>query len=235
MSGLDIEKAWHPASGQYRLAHSLLQGMTELNTLFPNRSQGPQEGSVGDLAHQAEGSGSDHNPNVAGVVRAWDIDVTGNDFDPHVLANYLQALMAKHFKMFGMFGYVIFDHHITGWSPWAQWQLYTEHDPHTEHIHVSVGRDSSEYDDMTPWNLASAFQTPVVPTHPHSVSKFLTDGAQPMLLQNSKTKVAMYVLAKGAVFVQTADYNSLKAAGVPTAEISDDLFGKIAALQGGAR
>jgi len=234
MSGLDIEKAWHPATGNPRLAHCILQGMSELNTLFPNRSQGAQEGTESDPAHQAQGSASDHNPNAAGVVRAWDIDVTGNDFDPHALANFLQSLMAKHFKMFGSTGYVIFDHHITTWEPWAQWVAYTGSDPHTGHIHVSCGSLPAEYDDMTPWNLASAFQAPVPATHPNSISKMI-EGEGPMLVQSAKTKVGMLVLPKGAAFVSDTDFNALKAAGVPAAMISDDLFSKIAALQGGAR
>lgn len=155
---VDLERAWHPASGQFRLAHSILQGMSELNTLFPHRAQGPQEGTVGDTTHRAEGSGSDHNPNAAGVVRAWDIDVTGHDFDAQVLADYLALLMRNHFEMFGTRGYVIYNRRITPWSPWATpWVAYTGSDPHDRHIHLSVGSQPAEYDFTGSWNLASAF------------------------------------------------------------------------------
>lgn len=158
----DLERAWHPASGQFRLAHSILQGMSELNALFPRRSQGPQEGTVGDTTHRAEGSGSDHNPNDVGVVRAWDIDVTGNDFNAQTLANYLALLMRNHFKMFGTKGYVIYNRGITPWSPWAApWMPYTGSDPHNRHIHLSVGSLPVEYDFTGAWNLASAFRAPV--------------------------------------------------------------------------
>lgn len=154
----DLERAWHPASGQFRLAHSLLQGMSELNSLFPHRAQGAQEGTVGDTTHRAEGSGSDHNPNSAGVVRAWDIDVTGHDFDANILANYLAGLMQRNFKMFGSRGYVIYNRRITSWSPWAAWTYYNGSDPHDRHIHLSVGSLPAEYDFTGTWNLASAFQ-----------------------------------------------------------------------------
>jgi hypothetical protein len=153
----DLERAWHPAQGQFRLAHSLLQGMAELNALYPHRSQGAQEGTVGDTAHRAEGSGSDHNPDANGVVRAWDIDCTGGDFDAQRLANYLQSQMAGNpgLAFFGSRGYVIFNRRITTWTPWGAWVPYYGSDPHTQHIHISVGAQQSEYDSVQHWGLAA--------------------------------------------------------------------------------
>jgi len=157
----DLERAWHPATGSLRLAHSLLRGMSELNALFPQRPQGAQEGTIGDATHRAEGTGSDHNPNVAGVVRAWDIDCTPGvvPFDPQVLANRLAAMMRTpdRYNFFGSRGYVIFNRRITAWDPWGSWVAYTGTDPHTHHIHISVGANASEYDDIEPWDLAAVF------------------------------------------------------------------------------
>jgi hypothetical protein len=173
----DLERAWHPASPDsrgLRLAHSLIQGMTELNALFPNRPQGAQEGTIGDAAHRAEGTGSDHNPNAAGVVRAWDIDCTaGVPFNPALLANYLAAMMRtqNRYNFFGSVGYVIYNWRITAWTPWGAWVPYDGSDPHIKHIHVSVGANPAEYDDTEPWNLAAVFgekptSTPATPITP---------------------------------------------------------------------
>lgn len=158
---LDLEQAWHPwnpDSRGLRLAHALAQGMSELNALFPHRPQGGQEGSIGDAAHRSEGTGSDHNPNAAGVVRAWDIDCTpGAPFDPQKLANALAAMMRTpgKYNFFGSKGYVIYNRRITSWSPWGSWVPYSGKDPHTGHIHLSVGANPGEYDDVEPWNLAA--------------------------------------------------------------------------------
>lgn len=173
----DLERAWHPATGNTRLAHSLIQGMSELNALFPGRPQGPQEGTIGDSRHQAEPT-SDHNPNAAGVVRAWDIDCTiGVPFDPQKLANTLAAMMQTpdRYNFFGSKGYVIYNRRITSWNPWGVWTPYYGSDPHTQHIHVSVGQLPAEYDDTEPWNLATGLgvtpqpapvPTPVLPAQP---------------------------------------------------------------------
>jgi hypothetical protein len=131
--------------------------MDELNMLFPNRPQGPQEGTIGDSAHQAEPT-SDHNPNAVGVVRAWDIQVIGAPFDGQALANHLADAMRNHsLPFFGSEGYVIFNRQITAWQPWGIWSPYNGGDPHTEHIHVSAGKLETEYDNETSWNLAAAF------------------------------------------------------------------------------
>lgn len=181
----DLERAWHPASGTPRLAHSLLQGMKELNALFPLRPQGAQEGTLGDATHRAEGTGSDHNPNAAGVVRAWDIDCTPGvvPFDPQVLANRLAAMMrtANQYNFFGSRGYVIYNRRITAWNPWGSWVPYTGADPHTHHIHLSVGANAAEYDDAEAWNLAAAFPKPAPKPAPNPATKPVLPPVQPVI------------------------------------------------------
>ncbi|MEO6089551.1 MAG: hypothetical protein ABIQ18_41235, partial [Umezawaea sp.] len=55
----------------WRVANSLQTLLAQLNAAAPGRSK-VSDGSIGDPNHQAEGSGSDHNPDAAGVVCARD-------------------------------------------------------------------------------------------------------------------------------------------------------------------
>lgn len=174
----DLEHAWHPSAGNPRLAHCLLEGMAELNALYPQRPQGPQEGTIGDTNHLSEGwQNSDHNPWVVdaqgqGVVRAWDIQVLNAPFNAQALADHLASLMRGRAKFFGSRGYVIYNGRITAWQPWATWQPYTGPDPHREHIHVSVGTGQDEYDNTTSWGLAAlAHPAPPPPVRPITVDE----------------------------------------------------------------
>lgn len=177
----DIERAWHPAGGNPRIAHSLLQGMNELNALYPNRPQGAQEGTIGDTNHLSEGwTASDHNPwvtdsNGCGVVRAWDIQTEGAPFDAQKLADHLAAIMRAQYKFFGSVGYVIYNRRITSWQPWGVWQPYTGSDPHDRHIHVSLGLFQAEYDSALSWDLAAAFSAEPVPTPASGPATPVTD------------------------------------------------------------
>lgn len=238
----DLERAWHPSvadSRGLRLAHSLIRGMTELNALFPNRPQGAQEGTIGDATHRAEGTGSDHNPDAAGVVRAWDIDCTaGAPFDPQTLANHLAAMMRTvgRYNLFGSRGYVIFNHRITAWSPWGAWAPYSGTDPHTQHIHVSVGALPSEYDDVETWNLATAFPAvqpvpqpapaPKPTPRPQPVTLPLPESGQlfvRFLTGGHNNPAAVYRLCGSQLlYISAADYAAL---GRPPVRVLDALSG----------
>jgi len=122
--------------------------MSQVNAMAPNRSRA-SDGWIGDPTHQAEGSGSDHNPRGdTGAVCARDIthDPAGG-LDAGVLAEKLAASRDPRIK------YLIYNGRILdsrpGFSPWT-WQRYGGDNPHTSHLHVSVHGD---YDNPRAWIL----------------------------------------------------------------------------------
>jgi hypothetical protein len=134
----------------WRTATSLLVLRDQLNAAFPNRSKA-SDGFIGDTAHAA--SASDHNPNAAGVVCAFDITHDpANGLDAHALADSLITNRHPDLK------YVISNRRIAGaWSYW-RWTAYAGTDPHDTHIHISVGvgedgQSTPPYDDETKWDI----------------------------------------------------------------------------------
>lgn len=138
----------------WRLAKSLEVLRNQINEAYPNRSKA-SDGTIGDPNHQAEGSGSDHNPNRAGVVCAFDIthdpangvdidklsDALADSRDPRIkylIANSLILVPADY-----------------GWK----WVTYTGSNPHTSHLHVSVYGD---YDDQSNWNIGKRGEEPMI-------------------------------------------------------------------------
>lgn len=157
----------------WRLAQSLDTLRDELNARWPDRDKS-SDGGIGDKAHAAQGSASDHNPwiidNVGrGVVRAYDIDV---DLDGSNDGNGGQALddLREHLRALGEagdprlqdHGYVISNGQIASEKSRWQWVPHTK-DPHFDHIHVSVARNQAGYDDTSAW-LESA--SPIPTQHP---------------------------------------------------------------------
>lgn len=134
----------------WRLAGSLVRLRDQVNAYAPNRSRA-SDGTIGDPAHAS--SASDHNPNGAGVVCAFDIthDPAGG-LDAHALANHLIANRNSQLK------YVISNSRIAGaWTGW-QWAAYNGSNPHDHHIHVSVGvgddgASQPPYDGTQDWNI----------------------------------------------------------------------------------
>lgn len=134
----------------WRLAYSLDTLRSQVNEAYPNRSKA-SDGTIGDIAHQAEAS--DHNPNSAGVVCAFDItNSPETGFDAHSLADRLLEVRHPDLK------YIISNRRIAGaWSGW-RWEPYGGSDPHDRHIHISVGvgpdgRSVQPYDDTIKWNV----------------------------------------------------------------------------------
>jgi hypothetical protein len=149
----------------WRVAVSLLGLRREVNAQWPNRSDAA-DGFIGDAAHIAQGSASDHNPWIIdahgiGVVRAFDI--TADGIDAPALAEHLRQLGAAGDRRLADHGYVIFNGQITSaFSAWT-WTIY-HGDPHTSHIHVSVARDPA-YDDESSWGVAQLSEpAPPAPT-----------------------------------------------------------------------
>lgn len=100
---------------------------------------------------------SDHDPNLHGVVCAIDI-MAGHGLDLHALSREIVA--SRHPEC----AYVIYNRQIASRNTGWEWVPYTGKNPHTDHIHVSVGNGKDGYkeppydstrrwlkeDDMTP-------------------------------------------------------------------------------------
>lgn len=141
----------------WRLARSLERLRDQINAKAPNRSKA-SDGTIGDAAHQAEGTGSDHNPNAAGVVCAMDITHDpGGGLDAGQLAQSLVDSRDARIK------YIIFNGRTVdvrwGWY----WQAYNGSNPHTKHVHVSVWNN---YDDTRDWSVGGSSSPAPAPSKP---------------------------------------------------------------------
>jgi len=143
-----------------RLAESLVVLRDQVNAAWPNRNTA-SDGWIGDPAHQA--TPSDHNPNAQGVVCA--LDITNDPAGPTAQHLFDAILSAPQVDC----KYIIANSQIAsrarGWTV----RTYTG-DPHTSHIHVSVGvgpdgqSAPGTYDDPTPWYINPPGSTPVTTT-----------------------------------------------------------------------
>jgi hypothetical protein len=139
----------------WRLAKSLVVLRSEVDAAAPGRSTA-SDGTIGDDDHQ--GTASDHNPNGAGVVCA--IDFT---HDPDSGADMHR--FAEHIKRDNNIAvkYVIWNRRI--WSKARNgegWRAYSGSNPHTRHMHVSVGvgpdgQSTGPYDNTSPWGIEETF------------------------------------------------------------------------------
>jgi hypothetical protein len=155
----------------WHLAGSLVSLKAAVDAHWPGRDK-RSDGGIGNAAHQAEGSASDHNPWLGHAVRAYDFTATqpGTGIvgvDGAWLAEMLRiAGQTGDDRLAGRSGdvndngYVIYDHHITA-PDFSRWVPYDGQDPHTTHVHVSVTRDAAGYEDGRPWPFIAA-----APQHP---------------------------------------------------------------------
>jgi hypothetical protein len=136
-----------------RPAKCLLTLRDQVDDKYPGRAKG-SDGMIGDAAHQAEGSASDHNPwfrdsQGRGVVTA--IDITHDPAHGLVIA-HLAAALAK--SRDHRIKYIITNRRILDsrpdFNPWV-WMPYSGSDPHTGHLHLSVVTTQSRYDATRPW------------------------------------------------------------------------------------
>ena len=124
----------------WRLANSLVTLRNQVNRAYPYRSKA-SDGTIGDAAHA--GTVSDHNPNSAGVVTAFDITHDpANGLDIAQLSQTLADTRDNRIK------YIIRNRQILIPPNWG-WQIYSGSDPHTNHLHISV----TSYDDAREWQL----------------------------------------------------------------------------------
>ncbi|MBB4935639.1 hypothetical protein F4561_006548 [Lipingzhangella halophila] len=135
----------------WRLARSLERLRDEVRQVAP----GTTVWTIGDAAHRA--SASDHNPNASGVVCA--IDVVGD-------AGLDLAGLAEQVRTGGhpAAKYVIYDRRIASRAHGWTWRHYSGSNPHSTHVHVSVGRgpdgsSTGPYDDTSSWGISSGGAT----------------------------------------------------------------------------
>lgn len=130
----------------WRPARSLQVLRAQINALAPNRSKS-SDGLLGNEEHAARKS--DHNPNEAGVVTAFDVthDPAGG-MDGRWLADALVASRDRRLK------YIIYARQIISskQQPWI-WRPYNGTNAHLKHVHISVDADPALYDDESPWSL----------------------------------------------------------------------------------
>lgn len=171
----------------WRVARSLDALRDEIDAVAPRRSK-RSDGTIGDAAHAA--SDSDHNPNDQDVVTARDFTHDpGSGADMHRISRQIVAKLPKALK------YVIWNKQIWSRARASEgWRRYSGSNPHTTHMHVSVGRgpdghSTGPYDDTAAWGVLATGGTvprPSVPSRPDSIEEILM--ALPTIRDNSAPK-----------------------------------------------
>lgn len=108
--------------------------LDEATRLWPTRNRA-SDGICGDASHQARRS--DHN-----LGNAWDLT---HDPAAGVDCNQLAEQMIHDPRV----TYVIWNRRIYNRSVASRWRTYTGSNPHTHHMHVSIGAASRG--DVRPW------------------------------------------------------------------------------------
>lgn len=126
-----------------RLADSLVTLRDEIWSRWPKTTVWDK----GDPAHAA--TWSDHNPNSKGVICAIDVLANGGMSLPW-FAKTIVRVNPPALK------YVIWNRSI--WFPGYDWSEYNGSNPHSTHVHASVGwgpdgRSTGPYDDTTAWGI----------------------------------------------------------------------------------
>ncbi|MFZ1885471.1 MAG: peptidoglycan-binding protein, partial [Rhodoplanes sp.] len=161
-----MTKVW-TGDSQNRLAKSLVTLIDDIVEKFPGRDN-HNDGTIGDVRHQAEGAASDHNPHVRrdgmGIVTALDITHDpSHGFDAQAFADSLREQKEPRIK------YVIFNGRIFNSTvhPWEWRDRHKGPGDHSEHVHISVADDPNLYDEPSPWKYdlshASPGPTPAFP------------------------------------------------------------------------
>lgn len=129
----------------WRVAYSLVTLINQVNALYPRRNKA-SDGTIGDASHAA--GQSDHNPNPAGIVTAW--DVTHDPANGPDVQKLFDALIASRDPRIK---YLIFNRRIMvpTWSSGWSWVPYTGDNPHTSHGHISVWGDKA--DQTSKWSI----------------------------------------------------------------------------------
>lgn len=130
----------------WRIAKSLDTLRKQINADFPTRDKS-SDGTIGDQSHSARKS--DHNPNKAGVVCAYDIDEDLNSTT--TLQQVVDSICAARDPRVN---YIIYEAKITiAGSELQRWKKYTGKNAHKHHAHISVHQDPKLYDSTAPWKI----------------------------------------------------------------------------------
>lgn len=228
------------------LVSCLVQLRTEFNTISPNRDKGA-DGSVGDIAHQAETT-SDHNPDSEGRVLAVDIDSSGPwpvTFD--AMVQYVVGRQRSGAD--SRLQYVIWNRHIASRSSGWAWRTYAgTSDPHINHAHFSARHDHTGNTSGSSWGLTEEFDMAVLSTEDLGniaaavwAAKFNSSGsitANSRLLEVAGGVAALQVTAQAILTNVTADDGDLAAIKADAlakyttivadiGEVADDVWAKI--------
>lgn len=126
-----------------RLAHSLRRLEAEVSRQFPHRDTW-SDGWLGDSSHQARFS--DHNPDRAGWVHAYDFDATmRHAMGPGPVGDYVAAKIlagCRSGRLRNVVHYVIYKRVIYERERGYRGVRYTGINPHDSHVHVSILRTS---------------------------------------------------------------------------------------------
>lgn len=136
-----------------RQARSLDTLVAEVNRHAPKRSKA-SDGGLASPQHHRQNPTSDHEPNKAGVWRAYDFTHDPkHGLDGEDLAQHLASKLGHHPAMTSG-AYVIWNRRIISCVRIKEgWRPYTYGDPHTGHVHVSVATAAKGYDSTEPWDL----------------------------------------------------------------------------------
>jgi hypothetical protein len=140
----------------WRLAKSLATLRAQIDKRWPHRDR-KSDGTIGDTRHQAKGTKSDHNPNKAGVVTAFDVTRDAKH-GPDLKKLIPLLLKDKRTK------YLIHDRHI--YAPAIQGgkaRPYTGKNAHKQHLHISVSSNPDMYDRTFPWLIEAPTVTKPTP------------------------------------------------------------------------
>lgn len=148
-------------TGSWRLARALEVHRAEANYANPNRDKA-SDGTIGNAAHAANWTSSDHNPFVIvaglGVVRADDLDADGLDL-PGAFERARVAALAGRLPQIAGGGYLILNRRITA-PDFSGWRNYTGPNPHVAHGHTSLSRSAAGFDSSAPWGIFTAGTVP---------------------------------------------------------------------------
>lgn len=160
----------------------LIRLRDQVNAAAPDRSKA-SDGTIGDPAHQTQGSASDHNPEDASDAPGnpdEQVDALDLTHDPGSGADMAVITEAIRRSKDRRVSYVIFSRRIfsgpDGPMPFV-WRTYYGTDPHTNHAHISV-RDST-HDQTQDWEIGMALT-----------------GTEHIWLQANKTRLEALALGK---------------------------------------
>lgn len=151
----------------WRAANCLLQLQNDVNAKYPKNRSKELDAFKGDAAHEARES--DHNPNSAGVVCAYDITHDpAHGVDTYALFDYMIRHPDPRVQ------YLISNKRIwnTDKDKPGKYRAYTGTNPHQTHLHVSVKQNATLYNNPTSWDIGPpvAGPTPIL-TYPDTLRR----------------------------------------------------------------